>query len=219
MSIGRRRSLSVDPESIDVDALMLARWLLTLRGPQFLSFTARYPMDAPGKMLKAGRVDRQPNPWLGRGLIKQAVTQATVCFDYERKRKGRGGAEPRTHTSWHVPVLLDGRPSPMAVHKGDTAIVGDRQVLRASARLYLRYEVVRDGGDGPRQSRDKRSGEQFLLPDGSTVKAGDLTQYLPQPKRTDETDFQVTAFEHLVEVRAAGNVWRRDALARRRGAA
>jgi len=78
-----------------------------------LAFSARYPMDDKGKMLKRG------NPFVGRGIVKIARTQATVNWSSsEKKTEGRGGEFSGTGNH-NQAVMIGAQVTPLSVHKED----------------------------------------------------------------------------------------------------
>jgi|TARA_Y100000310_G_scaffold243112_1_gene247516 hypothetical protein len=78
-----------------------------------LAFSARYPMDDKGKMLKRG------NPYAGRGIVKIARTQATVNWSSsEKKTEGRGGEFSGTGNH-NQAVMIGNQVTPLSVHKED----------------------------------------------------------------------------------------------------
>lgn len=203
--------------------------LMELKGNQFLKFSAEYDMEAKGKMNKGGRKGVPANPYFGIGLRKIATTSATVNFDYDGKVERRGGEEAATKGSWHTVCLLNGKVTPISVHKADIltelpgglpdrlnnrrAVLdadGNVQFMTAEPRLYLRYEIVRAAGEGDRQGRQMRSESRYEDTDGNEIAKDDLKPWLPKREpRTDETDMQLTALGNLTELHAGGKVYRR----------
>lgn len=173
--------------------LAVADFLAGLEGHQFLSYDAVFPEDSL-KMIKYHRqypkncANPVANPFIGSGLYKTQSCQATVTFNYEKKRESRGGEEPERRGTWHTIVMVNGKVSPLSVHKSDVVtelpegmedkLANYRAVLDADGnvqfttpepRLYLRYEIVRGHGDGNRQERHMKSESHYWLPDGNSV--------------------------------------------------
>jgi len=205
-------------------------WLAGLRGHQFMSFYAIYDMDGDGKMNKNKRGTRGkntiPNPYLGKGLCKVSHTEVTCCFDYESKVERRGGDEPIEKGNWMQAVIVNGKITPLSTHKGDIVVdntelpIAEQKAILDSngtvqfntdnPRLYLRYEIVRDSGNGERSERRMRCESKFVFADGTEIDKKELEDYLPpvQPRK-DETDVQCTSLANIVELKAAGEIWRK----------
>ncbi len=65
------------------DPIEFATFLVSLQGPQILSYDAVFDQDK--EMLVKHRITKLPNPYLNRGLKKFSTTQVTVNFDYQKK--------------------------------------------------------------------------------------------------------------------------------------
>ena len=208
--------------------LALGLELCQLKGSQFVAFVAAYDMTAKGKMVKKHRATGNPNPYLS-GLIKLSQTQASVTFNYENKVESRGGEFGETKGNWEQAVILQGKLTPLAVHKGDieTALppglpdtVANRHaVMDASGsvqflpvdnlRLYLRCELTRDNGEGSRAERNLRVQSWYFLPDGTEVSYAEVEPYLAsRPERTDETDMVTVGLGNILAIRFGGVEWR-----------
>ena len=170
------------------DPIEFATFLVALKGPQLLSFDAVYPFDEMSGVVKKHRVTKLPNPFLGIGL---------------KKYSGKG--------TWHTAVLVNGKPSPLSVHKSDVTVADDgTQTFHDGCRLYLRCEIVRFGEGETRAEKSMRSTSRYVLPDGTEVAASDIEPYLKaRSERKDETDFIVVTLSNISELRAGGVVWRK----------
>lgn len=190
----------------------------------FLSFKAEYPMDNKGKMVVKHRVDKTPNPFLGKGVIKVAKTQATVNWkSTEEKVENREG-EFSGKGNYQQAVLIGGKVTPLATHKADIETtpadgpVADRVAVVKDGvlnfivdhpRFYLRCEFVRDGGEGDRADRKMRSESHYQYPDGTLIEKEDIEPYLSAPKtRTDNTDIQMPSLNHITELKIDGEVFK-----------
>ena len=206
--------LGDDRPTIDITPMALALELLTTDpSGTILSFQAEYSMDAKGKMLKTN------NPYIGKGLVKVAKTQATARFNYDAKVAKRDGEPAKTDRKpWHTVIMLNGKPSALSVHKGDVltdenddavyAADGSLTFTADEPRLYLRYEVQRTSGVGVRASRKMRSTSEYRL-NGEPIATELVKPYLPNRKpRTDETDFQLTALDNLTALAINGQRYR-----------
>jgi len=196
--------------------------------------------DSKGKLKRMNatkRGDRSTqNPFIGSGLTKFAKTTATANFDYEKKRESRGGEASESEGNWQQALVLKGKLTPLTVHKGDivtrlkdgidpnssealkianqVAVLdadGSVQLKTDQPRLYLRYEVVREGGDDERAKRAMRSESVYLKANGEVVDKSEIVPYIREydAKRTDETDHQTCSLDSVVEIRIGGMVWRR----------
>lgn len=221
------------------DAIDFALYLLGLPNKPIMSMHAAYCMDNEGKMLKNKRGTRAPNavknPFLGCGLFKYSVSQHTVSFDYAKKVEDREGLRGETEGNWIQAVVVNNKVTPLATHKGDIQtrlregidpnsdaaklVANQVAVLNAEGtvifntdqpRLYLRYEVIRTGDAIDRNEKSMRSRSCFRKGDGTFVCKADLTDYLPARKpRLDQTDYQLTALDNVVELRFNGERWRK----------
>jgi len=193
----------------------------------FLSFEAKYPMDNKGKMVVKHRVDKTPNPFLGKGVVKVAKTQATVNWkSTEEKVENREG-EFSGKGNYQQVVLVGGKVTPLATHKEDiettlpdgeedkianrVAVVKDG-VLNFTTdhpRFYLRCEFVRAGGEGDRADRKMRSESHYQYPDGTLIEEEDIEPYLGAPKtRTDNTDIQMPSLNHITALKIDGETFK-----------
>jgi len=186
-----------------------------------LAFSARYPMDDKGKMLKTG------NPYVGRGIVKIARTQATVNWNSSQdKTEGRGGEFSGKGNHSQV-VIVGGKVTPLSVHKADiettlpegkddkianrVAVIKDGVLICTAPkpRFYLRYEIVRAPGKGERADRQMMSESFYQAPDGTLIADEDIKPFLPKSKpRTDKTDIQTTKLENITELRVDGTVFK-----------
>lgn len=205
------------PETIQqqVTPFALAAILAQIKGSSFLSTVCRYDMLAKGKMLKKHPVTKEPNPFLKHGLWKISEAQQTVNFNYEDKVDRRGGEHGETKGTWHTLVLIDNHVTPLSVHKADietyvpdgmedkinnrraVVVNGNLHYLIDAPRLYLRYELVRDAGEGSRQDRKMRCESYYVDHEGKTVDKELVKPFVPDKERFDETDFQVTALTNV----------------------
>ena len=192
------------------DPIEFATFLVALKGPQFMAYDAVFSMDDDGRMVQKHRVTKLPNPYFGRGLVKEATTQVSVNFDYKEKVERREG-EYSGKGTWHTAVLVNGKPSPLSVHKSDVTVADDgTQTFHDGCRLYLRCEIVRFGEGETRAEKSMRSTSRYVLPDGTEVAASDIEPYLKaRSERKDETDFIVVTLSNISELRAGGVVWRK----------
>ncbi len=195
-----------------------AEELQKIQSHTFIGYDADITMDKRGKMLQTD------NPYAKRGMIKRSKGQATVNFDYGKKVEKRGGAEAaKPGFTWHTPVMIGGKVTPLSVHKNDVvcddakgnarkAILddnGDTQFITSDPKLYLRYEPVRDGGDGDRQDRKMRIESVYLIGD-EEIPAEKVKPFLSKRKpREDETDFQVLTLSEVTRLSVGGKIYRR----------
>lgn len=219
------------------NAIDFALHLATLKGHKFLRFNAVCNMDEGTRMNKTKRGDKKTrNPFIGRGLRKFSRTQATVSFDYAEKVERRDGERGETEGNWSQALIVKGKLTPLSIHKSDivtrlkdgidpndeneankianqVAVMdaeGTVQIKVPNPRLYLRYEIQRDGGEGERHERRMRSESVYVLADGTVVDKKELADYLPpRPEKKDNTDFQVRPLETIQELSVDGAVWRR----------
>jgi len=221
------------------DVIDFGLYLLGVPGYPLLTQHAAYCMDNEGKMLKNKRGTRGnnavKNPFLGCGLYKYAITQMTVSFDYYKKVEKRDGELGATEGNWIQAVIVGNRITPLATHKADVvtrlkdgidpnsddaklianqvAVLDDNgnvQFKSDNPRLYLRYEIIRHGTAEDRNEKTMRSRSCYRKADGSFVCKADLKDYLPERKpRLDQTDYQLTSLENVVELRFNGEIWRR----------
>jgi len=179
--------------------------------------------DADITMDKAGKMRVTDNPFAKRGMIKRQTAQATVNFDYDKKREARDGDEPvRKGFTWHTPVMIKGKVTPLSVKKDDVvtddakgnarkAILdkdGNTQFTTDEPSLYLRYEYVRDGGEGEREDRKMRSKSVYLIGD-EVIPTEEVEKFLPDKKRGDNTDFHVLTLGEVTRLSIGGKVYRR----------
>lgn len=220
------------------DAVAFALYLMGVEGYPLMSQYAAYDMDEDGKMLKNKRGTRGKaaiaNPFLGRGLTKYAVSKLTVSFDYYKKVEKREGELGATQGNWIQAVVINGKITPLATHKGDivtrlkdgidvnseeakkianqVAVMDDNGSVIFNTdkpRLYLRYEIVRRGNEESRNDNTMVSRSSYQTADGTVIDKKDLEDYLPERKpRTDETDVQLTSLDNIVELRFNGEIWR-----------
>lgn len=180
--VNPRAAEQVQTAKLFTNPLALAEYLVELEGHQFLpedslkmvKYHRSYPKNSSSPVA---------NPFIGSGLHKVQNCQATVTFDYQKKREKRGGEEPEYRGTWHTVVMSNCKVSPLSVHKSDVVtelpkdkedkIANYRAVLDAEGnvqfttdepRLYLRYEIVRDHGEDDRQNRQMRLESRYLLP-------------------------------------------------------
>jgi hypothetical protein len=183
----------------------------------FVTFTAEYPMDNPGKMTKKN------NPFIGQGIRKISRTQVTVNWSSTQDKVEKRGGEFSGKGNWMQAVLIGNKVTPLAVHKDDiktTVVLGlpDKLANRRAVvqdglliytaqkpRFYLRYEVLRESGTKSRDKRKMRSTSHYVAPNGSVIGKKRIEPFLPKKQpRKDETDIQVTALENLTELRIDG---------------
>jgi hypothetical protein len=220
------------------DPVTFGLWLADLHGDQFMTYEAVYDLDKRMNKTKRGAPSRGPgaikNPYLGQGLRKYAVTQTVVCFDYDRKRELRGVPEPERKGNWIQAVVVNNRVTPLAVHKGDVvttlkdgidaaspeagaianlrAVLNDQgtiQFLVDNPRLFLRYEIQRQPGEGERHERKLRSKSIILRPDGTEVSKADLADYLKPSDDEREIDYGVTSLDGVLRVSISKTLWQR----------
>ena len=183
----------------------------------FIGYDADITMDKPGKMRVRG------NKFAKRGMIKRQKAQATVNFDYDKKREKRDGDEPvRKGFTWHTPVMLNGKVTPLSANKNDVvtddakgnarkAILdenGDTQFITDNPSLYLRYEYVRDGGDEAREDRKMRSESVYMIGD-EVIPSEEVQPFIPEKDRGDNTDFHVLTLGEVTRLSIGGKVYRR----------
>ena len=203
------------------EPLTLAKELAqNLTGHQFIAYDARFNIgderDGKGalKYIKGGKKD-SPLP----GIVKFTRAQLTVNFDYQAKVEKRDG-EFSGRGSWHTVVMVNGKISPLSVHKGDVVLddnkaqvldsEGNTQFTTPNPRLYLRYEIVRAHGDEPRANRNMRSKSVYVDAEGNEVDKSLVEPHLKsRGPRKDETDFQLTALDNILELRAGHVVYRK----------
>ena len=205
-----------------VSATELAGILANIHGHTFCSTVEMMDMTAKKRMNK-GR-GSNVNPWMTSGLFKRSVKQLTVNFNYEAKREKRGGDAPAKPGNWQQAFMLDGKLTPLTAHKGDCIVDNDQlpiadQTAQTDAdgttmiavdepRLYLRYEIQRDAGDGNRQDKAMRSTSSYFKADGETAltdaEVETVKPWLKKQSRTDETDFQLTSLDALRSINIDG---------------
>ena len=220
------------------NAVAFALYLMGVEGYPLMSQYAVYDMDEDGKMLKNKRGTRGKNavvnPYLGQGLKKYAVSKLTVSFDYYKKVEKREGELGETQGNWIQAVVINGKVTPLATHKGDVvtrlkegidpnsdeakkfanhvAVMDDKGSVIFTAdkpRLYLRYEIVRQGNSDDRNENRMISRSCYQTADGRVICKKNLEDYLPERKpRLDQTDVQLTSLENIVELRFNGEIWR-----------
>ncbi|MAE81281.1 MAG: hypothetical protein CMB80_01005 [Flammeovirgaceae bacterium] len=188
----------------------------------FISFEAVYSMDDKGKMLVKDKA-KNPNPYKGQGVVKIAKTQATVNWASSEEKTLKRGGEWSGKGTWHQVVLIEGKVTPICVHKADIetelpdelsdslnnrkAVVNEHGSLNYTAknpRFYLRYEVVRKPGDGVRAERSMSSESEYFDAEDNIVPKEDIEPFLPVKTRKDETDIQVTALGNLRNLKIDG---------------
>ena len=104
---------------IAVNPTELARVLLNLKGAQPITFTARTDAD-----VRAKDKDKNPNPH-PRPVWKTTTVNAMVNFWYEDgvlrrlQKEGKSADDFRRGTSWHEPVMIDGRLTPLCQAKSE----------------------------------------------------------------------------------------------------
>lgn len=179
--------------------------LIARSGSAFISVLARYDMSA-GKNPKMRKTD---NPFFGN-CFKVAETRGGVTFDYDagvaRRLVGEGKDtdEHRKGTSWHLPVLVNGKLSPLAVHKADvTAPDGtvDYGMLNDATRVYLRYRF-----DASISSRFEKSDGTPLPSDAVKPFVKESSDYGNQGLE-DPLRFQLVAFSNIVSLTIDGTVY------------
>ena len=197
---------------IEVTPMELALALVGLQGSQFLSATSAIDMlvvNAKGQLTK---MNKTGNPFLGKTLVKKTTQQATVNFNYQKKRQARSGDAPEHNGNWQTAVVINGKPTPLSTHKDDvktkltddttTAYLnddgsikdcianhravfnsaGDIQFVTNNPRLYLRYETVRDGGGELRNDRKMRLQSVYVDAYGNEVAKSDVEPWLKSRK-------------------------------------
>tara|TARA_Y100000034_G_scaffold105973_1_gene134321 strand:+ start:390 stop:1088 length:699 start_codon:yes stop_codon:yes gene_type:complete len=186
----------------------------------FIGFSADYDLDT---MMNKGRASNR-NPHYGKGYRKASTTQASVNWASSQKKTEDRGGVFSGKGSWHTVVMIDGKVTPLSVHKADVlcedvptddgktkkvAIVSDNGNLTYTAespRFYLRYEVKRDGGDGARSERRMRSTSEYRKADGTVVDKATIEPWLKsRGPRKDETDIQLTALGNLTALQIDGD--------------
>lgn len=203
--------------------------LMSLGGNQFMKLVARYSMDDANQMRSTD------NPYFGQGIYKISTSMLTVNFDYDRKVEGRGGERGETRGSWHTVCMMGGKVTPISTHKGDVvtcvspmakpnpktgkysvnqleAVLDDSGTIQFTTpdpRLYLRYEVVREAGDGSRQERTMKSSSEYFDADGEPFDVELIRPFFPDKSRKDETDFQLTPLAKVLELHAGGKIYRK----------
>lgn len=147
----------------------LVEVLLAIRGAQPVTFTAR--TDAG--VLAKGR-DKKPNPH-PRPIWKTATVNGMVNFWYDRgvlrrlKAEGKALDAFQSGSSWHLPVVVDGRITPLCTGRKTgsrdfylrvmcLSLVGDPVYHGADGRLLAAADVepfLRDPSDYSNQGLDR----------------------------------------------------------------
>ena len=179
----------------------LRDYLYARTGSAFISFTAKYDMDAKGKMLKGGRGNVPVNPFVGKGLVKLATTRGGVTFKYDEgvqrrlDKEGKDASDHKKGSSWsHAIVREDGTLTPLSVHAAD---INDDGSFKTLARTYLRF-------------RQDSSESHYELPDGSIVEKSELQPWLSKPNNyksqglDNPLQFQTISFDSLVSLTIDG---------------
>lgn len=161
--------------------------------PMFASFEAEYNMDDKGKMNKGRGANR--NPYLGKGLKKLAKTNVLVNFDYsaalERRTEGK---ETAADGNWQQAVIVDGKLTPLAIHKADIKTQPKADAEAKNLKGYAALEAVYDAegsiiieAEEPRcyLRCEYRSSESTYILDGEEVSAEAVKPWLP--KRQPQT--------------------------------
>lgn len=117
-------------QQVNVSMPELIGILANRRGSAFASFEATYDMletDDKGALKRMKKADvrgkaGKPNPWLAHGkkLIKHATTHVMVTFDYDKRlKKVTDAKESAKDGNWQQAVIINGKLSPLTIHKGD----------------------------------------------------------------------------------------------------
>lgn len=106
----------------------LVEQLMQLKGSAAATFTATTEADVYAKDQRT----KQPIPF-ARPIQKTSTVNGMVNFHYDvgvlrrLEKEGKSPDEFRAGTSWHQPILDDGKLTPLCAHKSD------------SKRLYVRF--------------------------------------------------------------------------------
>ena len=215
------------------DSYALAKELLDLSGHKFMQLKTCIAQDA--KMNKTDNPFMGKNV---TKLSDTQVT--VQFKSYDAKVEKRDGEKSESKGNWQTAFMQNGNVTVFAIHKGDVKTVlttdrenakldkageisdcfgnhravldenGDTILTTDEPRLYIRAEVVRDGGDQPRQDRKMRTKSIFLDTDGNKIEKTEIKPFIKKSKpRTDETDFQTFSLDNIVEVSADGMIYRR----------
>lgn len=138
----------------------LASLLLDVQGATPVTFSAVTDAD-----VKAKDQDKNPCPF-ARPIWKHNRVNGLVCFWYDKAvlrrlaKEGKSEDAFRQGTSWHVPVLLNGRLTPLCQSKSET-----------NRKLYVRFLYVQTIGE-PR----------YLDSHGTEIDKAALLPWLPSRK-------------------------------------
>jgi len=174
-------------------------------GNQFISYDAEYDMVSDKKKLKASGRAHFTN-----GLKKRTHKSATVCFDYKTKVEKNEG-EYSGRGSWHTVCMIDGKATPLSLHKGDVlceddtigvmqrvAVIdskGNSVIIADNPRAYLRYE----------DTEYQKTPVEWVDNDGKQIEESEVTPHLPkQSPRTDNTRLQVVGLSNLSNLKING---------------
>lgn len=160
--------------------------LIQRKGCAFCAIDATYSMDDKGKMNKRG------NPYIGKGLQKKTTTTVMVTFDYAASVERRTDGEQTAPggPTWHRPVFMDSKLTPLSVHQKDVTAYDDNGKpisYRDDARIYLRGEFV-------------KSESRYVL-NGQAVDKEDIKPYLPKRSSTGPVQFQLVKFDNIDRLR------------------
>jgi hypothetical protein len=227
-----RKRTFVTPQQFATD-------LVYIRGSTFMSYIACFDMletDGRGQLKKMKKTD---NPFIGKSLYKVTKARLSVNFNYESKVETRGGEKPGHHGNWSQVVIVQNQLTPISTHKEDILCkletdpkkaqldaegkiiyclaniqpilddTGTVQFTTDDPRLYLRYELMREAGEGPRNERRMQLTSTYYDINGTEIPADKVEQFLKtRPERTDETDVQTTSLTHIAALTVNGITYR-----------
>ena len=186
-TVTEREVVSVTEEEF-VNALYMRK------GCAFCFVDAEYDMDEKDEKGQLKRMKKTGNPFLGQKIVKRAVTEMMVTFDYEKSMEKRTGEEHVAgRPTWHQPLLRqDGTYTPFAIHKKDVRPDGS-PIL--GARIYYRGEF--------------RSSESVYLDrNGNEVNKEILKPYLKEHGDSGPVDFHLICLGNIRAVRIDGVEYR-----------
>jgi hypothetical protein len=199
--------------------------LAGMSGHKFIAYKSEIDMLAVNAKGQLTKMNKRGNPWIGKTLVKRSAVQATVGFDYEKKVEKRDGEQPQSKGNWMQAFIYNGKITPLATHKGDIQVDDESKKLAdqravmddngsviitaAQPRLYLRFEMQRENGEGERQDRKAKSHSEYLTQNDNgaweSVEDSEVTPWLKKSgPRTDETDVQSLSIGNLKELSIDG---------------
>lgn len=109
--------------------------LIRRHGSAFARVVMLTSMDDKNKMRKTN------NPWYGKNIRKETMATVLVNFDYDAslQRRTDGEESAKGGPTWQQAVIIDGKLTPLTVHKKDVISV-DPLRINPNANCYLRCE-------------------------------------------------------------------------------